>query len=154
MDQDPSHALGWEITRMRKVIYWSVLRYLFNSVHIAEVGALEGVRDILREWECPLDKSVPSCSVGGLWWSWSYSLVMCDLTKFKSCIRSQPRGEQDPRQSHMRRAIFWHWPQDICYLVQAQGGGDRGWGGKLWQATYKTVISKWYQKVSKHFKKL
>lgn len=49
------------MTRMRKVIYESVLRYLFNSVCTAEVGALEEVRDIylgsksvLLASQCPL----------------------------------------------------------------------------------------------------
>lgn len=87
---------------------------------------------------------------------------MQDLTKFKSCIRSQPqrtaRSKTKPLEAgevpvltpgHLLSSASlrgWGWG------AGAGSGGDVKW--KTPAAIYKTVISKWYQKVSKHFKKL
>lgn len=52
-------------------------------------------------------------------------------------------------------AISQHWPQDICCLVQAQGGGYRGEVENPGRQPTKRLLAngiKKYQNISKNFK--
>lgn len=100
--------------------------------------------------------TVPSCSVGGRRQSWSYSLAMCDLTIFKSCIRPQPR----------RRARSKTKPHEAGTILALSTGhllssaSSRGWGpgGEVEnpgrQPTKRLLANgiKKYQNISKNFK--
>lgn len=137
---------------------WSVDQssLIFSTLHTAEVGASEEEWNMLQEWR------ESSWQISALLLSWEPKLVtlMGHVWPYKIQdlypITATERREQDPRQSHARRARPWRWPQDISCLVQAKRGGGLGGvggGGKPRLATYKMVISKWYQKSIKTFQK-
>lgn len=79
-----------------------------------------------------------------------------DLTNFKSCIRSQPQTRARAKTKPLEASeVAVLTPGHLLSSASSREWGE-GWGVK-WKtlaATYKTVISKWYQKVLKHFKKL
>lgn len=95
---------------------------------------------------------MPSCSGGVL--SWSCSWATCGLTKFKACIRSQPQKTARSKTKPHKAGE----PLALTPRHELSGASSEGWrsglGWRALQATSKMVIGKWYQKVSKHFKKL
>lgn len=160
---------GWEWIRTPAMLWvekWPIWERwpmdlssgIFSTLHTAEVGVLEEVWDVLREWECPLGKSVPSCSVGGLRQSWSYSWAMCELTKFKSCIRSQPQSRAwSKTKPHEASNILALTTGHVLSSASSRGRGQgvrwKTLAGNLQNWLLANGIKK-YQNISKNVKKL
>lgn len=99
---------------------------------------------------------MPSCSVGGLRQSWSYSLATCDLTVFRSCIRPQPRRRaRSKTKPHEAATLLAPTTGHLLSSASSRGWGSGGEVGSPGRQPTKRLLAngiKKYQNISKNFK--